>query len=94
MPAETVQSRVSQESGAFVDEGDSIQKVTRPLTLEGARQLLAVASTSTREQIKTAYRRMASRYHPDRLVSGTEKERQLGTDRMAAINEAYRLLSN
>ncbi len=93
MPAATAQSRVSQESGAVFEEFDSINEATRPLTLQGARRLLAVTTTSTRGQIRAAYRRMASSYHPDRLVSGTEAERQLGTDRMAAINEAYRLLS-
>jgi hypothetical protein len=93
MPAVTAQSRLSQESGAVFEEFDRIKEATSPLTLQGARRLLAVTTTSTREQIRAAYRRMASSYHPDRLVSGTETERQLGTDRMAAINEAYRLLS-
>lgn len=88
MPAATAQSRVSQESGAVFEECDTVH----PMTLQGARRLLGVASTSTREQIRAAYRKMASRYHPDRLGSRSEKERQLGTDRMAAINEAYRLL--
>lgn len=93
MPAATAQSGVSQDGDAVFEECDCIQEPTRPLTLQGARRLLAVTTTSTREQIRAAYRRMASSYHPDRLVSGTETERQLGTDRMAAINEAYRLLS-
>jgi DnaJ-domain-containing protein 1 len=63
-----------------------------PLTFYAACQLLGVAATSTREQIKAAYRRMASRYHPDRLEhAGTSSEKQ-ASDRMASINEAYRLL--
>lgn len=67
------------------------------MTLEGACRLLGVAATSTREQIKAAYRRMASRYHPDRLADrlerSSEQERDVATERMVSINEAYRLLS-
>jgi DnaJ-domain-containing protein 1 len=63
-----------------------------PVTLEGACRVLGVAASSTREQIKAAYRRMASRHHPDRLGRRTEEERLTATERMVSINEAYRLL--
>jgi DnaJ-domain-containing protein 1 len=63
-----------------------------PLTLESACKVLGVAVTSTREQIRAAYRKMASRYHPDRQVRGGAREQKLASDRMASINEAYRLL--
>lgn len=63
-----------------------------PLTLESACKVLGVAVTSTREQIRARYRQMASRYHPDRLVRGGDREQKLASDRMASINEAYRLL--
>jgi len=63
-----------------------------PLTLESARRLLGVAATSTREQIRVAYRKMAARYHPDRLARATPREQKLANDRMATINEAHQLL--
>jgi len=63
-----------------------------PLTLESARRLLGVAATSTREQIRVAYRKMASRYHPDRLARVTAREQKLANDRMATINAAHQLL--
>ncbi len=63
-----------------------------PLTLEGACRVLGVAASGTREQIKAAYRRMANRYHPDRVGRRTEQEQLSATERMVAINEAYRLL--
>ncbi len=68
--------------------------VPGPLTFPAACRLLGVAATSTREQIKAAYRKMAGRYHPDRLETAGSVDPQLATDRMASINEAYRLLCN
>jgi DnaJ-class molecular chaperone len=63
-----------------------------PLTVESARELLGIAVTSTREQIRAAYRKMASRYHPDRLARSAPHEQKLASERMASINEAYQLL--
>ena len=62
------------------------------LTPESARKVLGVAATSTREQIRAAYRKMASRYHPDRLAQSGASEQKLAGERMASINQAYRLL--
>jgi len=70
--------------------GDEV--VAGSLTLESARRLLGVVATSTREQIKAAYRKLASRYHPDRLARSAPCEQKLASDRMAAMNEAYHLL--
>jgi hypothetical protein len=62
------------------------------MTVPRARQLLEVSPESTREQVRSAYRRLVSRWHPDRLQLCTEEIRQYATLRMGEINEAYRLL--
>lgn len=62
-----------------------------PTTLESACQVLGVSSRSTREQVRAAYRRMAGRYHPDRLAACDPREQKQASDRMASINDAYRL---
>jgi DnaJ family protein C protein 3 len=54
-----------------------------------ACRLLGVNAGSTREQVRAAYRRMASQWHPDRR---TDEVGRVANERMAAINEAYRLL--
>lgn len=66
----------------------------QPLTPEDAARLLGVVPTSTRKQIRAAYRQLVWRYHPDRLIHSCEQERRLATDRMSAINQAYRRLSD
>lgn len=63
-----------------------------PLTPEDACRLLGVSATSTRQQIKSAYRQLVRRYHPDRLEHSSEQEQRIATDHMTSINQAYRLL--
>lgn len=65
-----------------------------PSTLESASRVLGVGPTSTREQIRAAYRKMACQYHPDRVARGGTSEQKLASDRMASLKEAYRLLSS
>jgi hypothetical protein len=86
------QDPAPQEWGTIAEECDSSQGATRPMTQSRACQLLGVAATSTRGQIKAAYRHMVSQWHPDRLESRTEEVRQFATKKMVAINAAYRLL--
>ncbi|MGA2674467.1 MAG: J domain-containing protein [Terracidiphilus sp.] len=93
-PAAWSEDRAPRDWKRFAAECDSSLDTLHPMTQRGACRLLGVTETSTREQIKAAYRRMASRCHPDRLEGKTAEERQLATEEMAAINEAYRLLGN
>jgi hypothetical protein len=62
------------------------------MTPSHARRLLGVATSATPAELRSAYRRMVSQCHPDRLGPATDDARRRATDRMAAINEAYRLL--
>lgn len=80
--------QTSQEWNTFGGSREPVQ----PMTQDRARQLLGVTPASTGKQIKAAYRRMVSQWHPDRLELPTEEARQFATARMAAINEAYHLL--
>ncbi|HVT98716.1 MAG TPA: J domain-containing protein [Acidobacteriaceae bacterium] len=73
-------------------EEDNEAFVPGPLTFQSACRLLGVTATSTRDEIRAAYRKMASRYHPDRLAAAGVGDSQFASDRMASINEAYRLL--
>ena len=70
---------------------DEATAVSSP-TLESARRMLGVEATSTRVQIRAAYRRMVNLYHPDLPAYRGAREQKLASDRMASINEAYRQL--
>lgn len=88
-PAEQAQEQAWRQ---FAEECGAASSAIHPVTLERARLLLGVTATSTRKQIKAAYRQMVSHWHPDRFELQTEEARQLANERMAAINEAYHLL--
>ena len=50
---------------------------------------LEITSSATNEEVKKAYRRMAMKYHPDKVANAGEEIRQQATDKFRAINEAY-----
>jgi hypothetical protein len=81
-------SAIQQDDAAF-----NACPAGKPLTPEIARRVLGLGAMSTRDEIKTAYRRLVRRYHPDRLELVSERERRIATERMISINEAYHLLS-
>ena len=53
-------------------------------------QVLGIESTAGFLEIKNAYRRLAKRYHPDRLVNPSEEDQKYFSE----IAEAYRVLSH
>ena len=56
--------------------------------IEEARKLLELGETATLKQIKTAYRSLAHRYHPDKNDSAKEDNDEM----MKNLNKAYNLL--
>ena len=66
--------------------------VTNTRTKE-ALQLLEITENADEQEIKSAYRRMAKKYHPDKLPAGiSEKEREEAVERFRSIHEAYEFL--
>lgn len=50
---------------------------------------LEIEPTASDEEVKKAYRRMAMKYHPDKVANASEQVRQKATEKFRAINEAY-----
>ena len=50
---------------------------------------LEIEPTVSDEEVKKAYRRMAMKYHPDKVANASEQVRQKATEKFRAINEAY-----
>jgi DnaJ-domain-containing protein 1 len=85
-------SAYSQEGGAFAEGFSKRHDAALPMTQDLARRILGVFATSTPGQIRAAYRRMVRMWHPDRLEYRAEEMREIATEKMSAINEAYHLL--
>ena len=54
-----------------------------------AYQLLQIDESASDEEIKKAYRRMAMKYHPDKVASLGESVRQSATEKFKKVGEAY-----
>ncbi|MBQ0034506.1 MAG: TerB family tellurite resistance protein [Bacteroidales bacterium] len=54
-----------------------------------AYQALEIEPGATNDEVKKAYRRMAMKYHPDKVAGAGEEIREKATEKFRAINEAY-----
>ena len=61
---------------------------------KGYYKILEVPENATDEQIKSSYKKMALKWHPDRWVNGTEDEKKTAEDKFKQLNEAYSVLSD
>lgn len=50
---------------------------------------LEIPPSATDEEVKKAYRRMAMKYHPDKVANAGEEIKQQATEKFRSINEAY-----
>ena len=57
-----------------------------------AYKALGIESSATDEEIKKAYRRMAMKYHPDKLTGLGEDVKKAGAEKFRAVQEAYEFL--
>ena len=57
--------------------------------IDKARRLLELGEKATSKEIKSAYRKMAFRYHPDKHTSADSPECE---ETMKRLNWAYKLL--
>ena len=53
-----------------------------------AYEVLNLPPSATKDEVRTAYRKLARRWHPDRFLEGPERD--WANEKMAEINAAYR----
>lgn len=54
-----------------------------------AYTVLEIEVTATDDEVKRAYRRMAMKYHPDKVANAGEEIRRQATEKFRTINRAY-----
>ncbi len=62
---------------------------TKTIDRDWAYKALEIESTASNEDIKKAYRKMAMKFHPDKVHNLGEDMKKSATEKFRAINEAY-----
>lgn len=57
-------------------------------------EVLGVAKTASTDEIKSAFKKLALKWHPDRWVSGTDAEKKTAEENFKEASEAYEVLSD
>ena len=57
-------------------------------------EVLGVNKNSTPDEIKSAYRKAALKWHPDKWVNGTDEEKKTADEKFKEASEAYSVLSD
>jgi DnaJ like chaperone protein len=78
-------------SGMRISAADlnSIKAMFVSETAESAYAILEVERTATDDEVKKAYRRMAVRYHPDKVSHLGEEHQQMAKEKFQRLTEAY-----
>lgn len=88
-PAEIkVIKSIADNLGISDSDYESIRNMFIPAT-DAAYRVLEVERTATDEELKAAYRRMALKYHPDKVSHLGEDFRKPAEEKFKAVNEAW-----
>ena len=69
-------------------EYESIQGMFKE-DLESAYNVLGVSSSSSDQEIKKAYRKMANKYHPDKIAQLGDDFKDIAQEKFKSVSEAY-----
>ena len=56
---------------------------------KGAYEILGVTQSQTNQEIKSAYRKMATKYHPDKVSHLGEDFAKFAEEKFKSVNDAY-----
>ncbi|KKO45246.1 molecular chaperone DnaJ [Arsukibacterium ikkense] len=57
-------------------------------------RVLGVKTNASDDDIKKAYKRLANRYHPDKLLGLNEDEKEQAASQLQRVKQAYDVLSD
>jgi DnaJ like chaperone protein len=80
--------KISNYIGISPTDFDSI-KAMFIVDASGAYHILEIDKQATNDEIKRAYRKMANKYHPDKVSHLGDEFQKLAEEKFKAVSEAY-----
>jgi DnaJ like chaperone protein len=80
--------KISAFMGVASSDFLSIKNMFIPET-DSSYKILEIVQSSSNEEVKKAYRRMAMKYHPDKVSHLGEEIRKSANEKFTRVNEAY-----
>ena len=84
-------TQIAQQMGITDKDFESIKSMFIANT-EAAYKILEIEPNATNEEIKKAYRKMAMKYHPDKVSYLGEDFQNAAKEKFQKVNEAYEQL--
>jgi len=72
----------------------SSTRTNKTLSIDEAYSILEIDKKATDEEVKKAYRRMAMKYHPDKVNNLGEEIKKSATEKFKAVGEAYQMIKD
>lgn len=82
-------TRIATRMRISTAEFNSIRSMFVSQTRESAYAILDVPPTATDEEVKKAYRRMAVKYHPDKVSHLGDEHQRMAKEKFQSLTEAY-----
>jgi len=87
---EEVLKRIAAEIGVTeADYGSLAASYKKDTDKDWAYKVLEISPSATDDEVKKAYRRMAMKYHPDKVTDAAEEMRTQAAEKFRAVKEAY-----
>jgi DnaJ like chaperone protein len=80
--------RIASGMGISEKDKDSVKHMFIPKT-DSAYKILEVDSSAPDEEVKKAYRKMAMKFHPDKVSHLGEDFQKFANEKFKKVNEAY-----
>lgn len=81
--------RIAQDLGISEKDLGSLSAMFRKADPSTAYRILEIPSTASEEEVKKAYRRMAMKFHPDKVAQLGDEVQKAASEKFKKVQEAY-----
>jgi len=81
--------RIAHDLGISEKDLGSLSAMFRKADPSAAYEILEIAATATDEEVKKAYRRMAMKFHPDKVAQLGDEVQKAAGEKFKKVQQAY-----